>query len=585
MRSLGQPALLASILLGILVAHPGASQEGRDHGFGEVLRVDLVNVEVWVTDGKGHPVYGLTAEDFELEEDGKPVEITYFDEVHVVQSLPNPLDAETVSAPAHAVAASEASEFRDEPGSLVLYFDELHLRPSGRDRLIEKVREFLATARIPPGNVLILRQGNGLAAEALFGSSDEDLERALDRLAKGDSSGTQIEAEKQHAIDELQQLWEWARSSVQGPNANPCDAFLPDAAREIQRFAFQSQDHIATTVETLYSVASMLSGVTGSKTLIYLSDSLEMSPGTELLRFAQDLCPGYQTITSTASLTGDLSASFRALARHASANRVTLYAMQPEGLRYGYLGSVSQRTVDVRGLNGFQTNARQNERTGLGFLADQTGGRAIYNMSDIGGVLDSIADEMTSYYSLAYTPLHGGDGADHKIEVRLKDRKLKARHRLGYRDKDAEHRLRERMLAAQHLGLVDNPLGVRLGAGTLTPSVKKKWRLPLHVIVPSEEITFIPGPSGSHAKIYIEVQAHNHKGALVVDEKSIVELKEPEQPQLSSIALSIELDAAALYTLVVAVRDETSAETSIVSTVVEAPERASSGVDGSGSSR
>ena len=42
------------------------------------VRVDVVNVEVFVTDKDGKPVYGLKREDFELIVRGEQVEISNF---------------------------------------------------------------------------------------------------------------------------------------------------------------------------------------------------------------------------------------------------------------------------------------------------------------------------------------------------------------------------------------------------------------------------------------------------------------------------------------------------------------------------
>lgn len=58
----------------------GPQEPGRGVSsiFFEALDVNLVNVEVFVTDRKGVPVTGLTADDFELLEDGRPVEISNF---------------------------------------------------------------------------------------------------------------------------------------------------------------------------------------------------------------------------------------------------------------------------------------------------------------------------------------------------------------------------------------------------------------------------------------------------------------------------------------------------------------------------
>src|SRR5688572_28844226 len=44
----------------------------------EQIDVRVVNVDVVVTDRQGHRLPGLTRDDFQLFEDGKPVEIAYF---------------------------------------------------------------------------------------------------------------------------------------------------------------------------------------------------------------------------------------------------------------------------------------------------------------------------------------------------------------------------------------------------------------------------------------------------------------------------------------------------------------------------
>ena len=64
--------LAATLSLGPVPAVP---QEGDDYTFFETVEVEVVNVEVVVTGPDGAPVQGLTREDFELLDDGKPVEM------------------------------------------------------------------------------------------------------------------------------------------------------------------------------------------------------------------------------------------------------------------------------------------------------------------------------------------------------------------------------------------------------------------------------------------------------------------------------------------------------------------------------
>src|SRR5258707_6375411 len=55
-----------------------SSKAAADASFIDIVNVSVVNVDVYVTDKKGSAVTGLTKDDFELSENGRPVQITNF---------------------------------------------------------------------------------------------------------------------------------------------------------------------------------------------------------------------------------------------------------------------------------------------------------------------------------------------------------------------------------------------------------------------------------------------------------------------------------------------------------------------------
>ncbi len=81
-RRVGVSVSGASLLaLGAVLAffRPVAAQDETRHGiFIESLDVNVVNIEVVVSDKQGNPVLGLTADDFEILEDGEPVDVSNF---------------------------------------------------------------------------------------------------------------------------------------------------------------------------------------------------------------------------------------------------------------------------------------------------------------------------------------------------------------------------------------------------------------------------------------------------------------------------------------------------------------------------
>ena len=105
-----RPAPLAALLL-LLLALPGVSQEDpgqpEDEIFLDRVAVDIVNVEVYVTDTEGNPVPGLTREDFTVVEDGRPVEVVNF--YQVANGIPEGWRKET------PVEALEADAQEAEP--------------------------------------------------------------------------------------------------------------------------------------------------------------------------------------------------------------------------------------------------------------------------------------------------------------------------------------------------------------------------------------------------------------------------------------------------------------------------------------
>ena len=563
---LSMPLIVGLAAAGAAPASAQAQDTDRP-SFGEVVDVQLVNVEVWVSDNRGRPVTGLGSDAFEVREDGEPVTIDFFSEV---------TDAVSVGT------VGEPAEPAPEPARLVLYFDELHLGPASRKRVIEDLRAFLDEEKFPAERVLIFRQDRNLVAEAYFGSSREDLDAALERIGASPGMGAQSQQAKTLAVQRLHQLWQDSKALASSGSRRttepaPCQWFMPRALPEVETSARIGRDRIAATLDHLTSAARFLAALPGVKTVLYLSDGLERTPGNDLRDFITGLCPASDRFRSLSPVE-ELSAGFHELTRHANANRVTIYALQTNGLRSSFLSTAEQSSIDFLGANPFNSSIREAERDGLAVLADETGGRAIFNRSRFGGELEQIADEMASYYSLAYRPPHGGDRGEHRIDVRVGGRNLRVRHRRGYRDKSSDERMSEQLDGALYLGLVDNPLGVRLGAGRMRAAGGRKRRLPLHVMVPAARVAFLPFEDKEMAQIRVEVASRHVPTAKVVrdDKTFLVEAPPDRATRLLDLVFNIEIPDG-LNLVAVGVRDDATRETAFVSTTLAVGEGAGNG--------
>lgn len=569
--------------------------------FAETVDVEIVNVDVWVASAEGDAVTGLGPSDFELRHDGGAVSIDHFTEVRSGALVP-------ASAGGSSGGAEPGDPAEVRSSHVVVYFDQSRLHPTNYPPLISGLREFLDTEDVDPEQVLIVRQDQSLFIEAPFGSSRQELEAALGKLSKATASGAELQTEVEQALQEIRRSWEQnqdiaASASVGiasipqstpggsttgvpggGPRAtvggvgtgggsDACGSFLGQIQPILSSWARSRGARAAVTLSNLSDVASFLAGLPGVKTLIYLSDGLDTNPGSALASYAAGFCPSGSTQLLSSARFEEMTPRFLELTRHANSNRVTVYALQATGLESPRIGSASRgrraRGASRRSGGSFELSQRSNNRRGLELIADETGGRTVLNQNDFGSELRSIARESRTYYSLGYEPPAGSAVRDHRIEVRLRDKSLTARYRRGYLEKDRSQWLTERIEGALNLGLTDNPLEVRLGAGTVAAGAEGSYRMPLLVMVPAERLAFLPRGEGHVAEVIVRVMTRAmDSSSLSVFDKTFQVKGAPGVTGLAQLAVELELSGGAHLTAV-GVQDAGSREASFVSTTLQ----------------
>ena len=134
-----------ALALGALAQDKPAEQKRL---FFETVQVNLISVEVFVTDRAGNPVTGLQREDFEVFEDGRPVKVTDF--FAADPSTPAPIPV--------AVAGPRAEPASEEPKlppveqrlSVVLLVDDSGVTEAERNLALRNAREMWPTACVCP---------------------------------------------------------------------------------------------------------------------------------------------------------------------------------------------------------------------------------------------------------------------------------------------------------------------------------------------------------------------------------------------------------------------------------------------------
>jgi VWFA-related protein len=602
-------ALAAVLTLAALTGSLRRSALAAEAEVRETVDVRIVTVDVWVTDRHGDSVKGLEAGDFDVLEDGRRVPIRHF--VEFVDGSPRP-----APAPATTESGPDALETPAPrvPDHLIVYLDRSRMRPSSYQSALADIGEFLSSAAVEAENVLVLRQDRGLAIVSPFGSSREELGQAIAQLSREAPTGADLDNEVQLALDSIRASWDQSRDvagnasdllsnvpgapqggaggggsprevtsnrgSDMGMGADACRTFYSQIQPTLDAWSRNRTQRAAITLAHLSEITTSLAGLPGSKSLLYFSDGLETQPGMALASYANGLCPGRGTQLLDSSRAKDVKTAFLELTRRAASSRVTIYPLETVGLKPGGLraASAGRSSGDIGGIraqSGFESAHRLGEREGLHLIADETGGRVVLDRSELGPELQRIVEESGDRYSLAYEPARGESAAasgglrrEHFIEVRVPDG-LTARYRRGYVEQDVESWMMERILGAMNLGIAENPLDARLGAGEVSEAEGGRYRFPLHVMVPVERVTFEGNTEPRIAEIQVTVLArHLDTGTVVRRDQSYRLQTRPGAGGFADLPIVLELEGG-VHVTAVGVRDLGSREASFVSTTVQ----------------
>ncbi len=551
-------------------------------GYFETIDVNVVNVEVYVTDRKGVPIEGLTLADFELTEDGRRMEITNF------------YASGSPAAPGAQLAAEEqrSRQLKGAPGStvirqqqpedqrlhLILFVDNLNLSPRSRNRVLEALQGSLFFNLTPEDRVMVVSYDGSINIRQGLTADPNDLVPVFEEIAAGSPRGVHNAMNRRAILSEL------ARADQDQEIDQPGPALAPDNLESIGRgllstirsYAQERFNEVTTTVSTLTGFVDALSGLPGRKALIYVSDGLELRPGEALFyawesKFAGTPAAGVVISIEAETRNLDATPAFEKLGRHANANRVTFYTLLASGGQAQTLTPAEEGAfVDV-GRPASQLGRVWNDRiealeassfrSSMQILADATGGQATLSATAFGRALKRLADDFSHYYSLGYASPSAGDGKDHKIRVQVKDKSHRVRHRESYRDKSADQRMSDHTMSALVFETHDNPLRVVVEIGEEIPEGKGKYRVPIVVKFPISKLLLVPRELHHEGRVSIYVGVRDAQGRTSPIRKIPAPIRVPNDQMQTALAQVAGFRATLLmregeHEVVVGVRDE-----------------------------
>lgn len=468
-----------SVLL-TLVLSPGAAsgqEEGEaeqppDQGFAEAVDVRVVNVEVFVTDKRGEPITGLTVDDFEVREDGRPVAISNF---YAVEGRQRVGERGAEAATETTGPRQPSSAERQQRLHLVVYVDNFNIHPFNRNRVFRRLRTFLRDNLTEYDRVMLVSYDRTLNLRQPFTGDPGLVNSALYELEDVSGHAVNADSERRSVLQAIERA------------QNPSEAML-----ELRPYAESLYSDLSFTLSALEEMVESLAGLEGRKAILYVSDGLPMKAGADLFYLVQRKFDSSPVMTQMMDF--DATRDFRSLANRANSNGVVFYAIDAGGLRTLASSSVQMGQAPTPDSSTLADSMYiQNIQEPLRFLADSTGGYAIVNTNDIGDDLLRIANDFQSYYSLGYTPAHAGDGRLHRIDVELRDGRkgLRVRHRTSYRDKSSATRMIDGTLAALRYGMAENPLGVLVEVGRATAREDGLFLVPVRIAIPLDRVVLV----------------------------------------------------------------------------------------------
>jgi VWFA-related protein len=464
-------------------------------------------------------------------------------------------DAESPAAPeahepqpadAAAPAAGAGPVPDDQRLNLALFLDHVSLLPAGRNQLLPTLEQLLARLRTNDRVGIVVYDGT--LKPLLEPTADlAAMREALARAAKMATRGHEAR------LDQARVLRSIDEAPLPGEFGSP---FAPDSSAEEARaahdgialYAQQRLSEARRVTEALRQTVASLAGARGRKALVYVGEGFSQRPSEALLqaweskfgRFAQQF--GVAT-SQLQAFSYDAEPLAKAVAEEANGNLVTLYAV---GTAAGST-SAEEGLADASGSS--RTGGRLwapemaavesfNRSAPLRLLAGETGGRAAVDGPNPAALFDWLDQDLRAYYSLGYAPPHAADGKPHKIEVRVRDRELRLRHRTRYVAKTSDQRMRDRTLSALLFGADDNPLDVAVDFGAEAPDERGRVKVEMTVRFPMANVFLVPGERHHEGRLSIFIGSRGEDGGVSDIQKVVVPVRVPNDRLLTALGQS-----------------------------------------------
>ena len=381
--------------------------------------VRAVVVDLSVTDSNGRPVQGLRKQDFQVFEDSKPQEITFFQEY--TGALPG--EIKQLTLPQHVF--SNALRRESASSINILLLDALNTPLHDQSYVHRELVKWITS--MPSGvKIAVFALTPQLRLVQRFTDDRNDLLEAIQERKSGAAprasplllSGAEIDLDRQMigvmkegnatagSIDAMRQLQSETKSAMTG-------------------------ERIADTLRAFQQLARYLTEFPGRKNVIWISGAFPVNI------FADP------SLEHSDSVARQYEAEIRKTADLLTQARMAVYPIDSGGASIDHL---YEANVGLAGVTNSQDATQYQSRelqessvqrnanhAAMDELADDSGGKAFYGTNALDDAVSRAIRAGAVYYRLDYTPTNKkNDGGYRHIQVRLVHGNSRLSYRRGY---------------------------------------------------------------------------------------------------------------------------------------------------------
>lgn len=555
-----------------------------------VITTNLIQVDATVLDKNGKIVTDLTANDFEIYENGKLQPITNFSFVEI-QPQKGAADLSARGDKSNkntALLPPVPTRLRPEQvrRTMALVVDDLGLSFSSVKWIQDALRDFVDKQMQPGDLVAIVRTGGGMGALQQFTSDKRILYAAIEKLRfnmNGRVGISSFEPIKPSFKEDLNagmnaSTGETTANVGEGRAAGERLGTKEDIEFDIGVNQFREDGFAVGTLGAVNYVIRGMRDLPGRKAVTLFSEGFALM----------------ETGSARNGINPRIEGALNNLTDLANRSSVVIYAVDPRGLvAPGF--TAEDQVVGLRD-NPFASDAalraRQqdlsNSQHSLQYLTEETGGFAVINQNDINKGIERVLNDQRGYYLLGYQPddetFDPQKRRFNKLTVKLKRPGLKVRYRSGFFGiSDSEARSSASKTPYQQmLDTLTSPFAggqINLGLTTLYAKTDKNVSFMRSLIhIKGDELKFIEDKDGWQKATFDVLAVTFGENGEVIDKVDRTETIKAREAALKEIrekglvySMLVPVKKPGAYQLRIAVRDTLTAHIGSASEFIEVP--------------